>query len=74
MRGGTMAFWHKKTKEFDKTDRIIRQNPGISQAELARLLKVNRSTVSRRLPSMDEAGYLYSEDKRGRLWPFKRKN
>ncbi len=69
-----MAFWHKKTKEFDKTDHIIQQKPGITQAELSRALNVQRSTVARRLPSMEEAGYLYFEDKRGGLWPFKRKN
>jgi DNA-binding MarR family transcriptional regulator len=53
-------------------DRIIRQRPGISQAELARELGVTRSTITRRLPSVEEAGYFYSEDKRGGLWPFKR--
>jgi len=26
----------------------------------------------RRLPSLEEAGYLYSEDERGGLWPFGR--
>jgi DNA-binding MarR family transcriptional regulator len=52
-------------------DRIIRQRPGIRPAELARELNVARSTVTRRLPSLEEAGYLYSEDERGGLWPFK---
>ena len=65
-----MAFWHKKQADFEATDQIIQENPGISQAELARQLDVQRSTVARRLPSMNEAGYLYSEDKKGGLWPF----
>jgi len=65
-----MAFWKRKMTEFEETNRIVQRNPGISQAELARALDVPRSTISRRLPSMDEAGYLYSEDERGRLWPF----
>ena len=67
-----MAFWHKKRKTFDKMDRIIRNEPGIRPAELARRLDVHRSTVQRRLPSMEEAGYLYAEDEKGGLWPFKR--
>jgi len=67
-----MAFWQKKGDEREEMDRVIRQNPGIRPAELAHRLGVARSTVQRRLPSMEEAGYLYSEDKKGGLWPFKR--
>jgi DNA-binding IclR family transcriptional regulator len=67
-----MAHWQKKEPEHRETDRIIRERPGITQAELARELGVARSTVSRRLPTLEEAGYLYSEDERGGLWPFKR--
>ncbi len=69
-----MAFWRKKQAEFEEMDRIIREHPGIRPAELARRLGIARSTVLRRLPSMEEAGYLYSEDNRGGLWPFKRGN
>ena len=65
-------FFSKKQGEFEEMDRIIRQRPGISQAELARELGVAPSTISRRLPSVEEAGYLYSEDDQGGLWPFKR--
>jgi uncharacterized membrane protein len=68
-----MAFWKKKQEEFEDMDRIIRQRPGISQAALARELGVARSTISRRLPSVEEAGYLYTEDEGGGLWPFRRK-
>ena len=68
-----MAYWRKKQREFARMDRIIRANPGISQAELARLLGVSRSTIARRLPGLEEAGYLYSEDRRGGLWPFGRR-
>ena len=67
-----MAFWHSKQDERELTDQIIQQNPGIRPAELARQLYVARSTVLRRLPSLEEAGYLYSEDEQGGLWPFKR--
>jgi len=67
-----MGFWRKKRETFDKMDRIIEQEPGIRPAELARRLDVHRSTVARRLPSMEQAGYLYAEDDEGGLWPFKR--
>jgi DNA-binding MarR family transcriptional regulator len=68
-----MAHWQRKEKDFEQMDRIIRQRPGIRPAELARKLNVARSTVTRRLPSLEEAGYLYSEDDRGGLHPFKRR-
>jgi len=66
-----MAFWQNKRDERESMDQIIQQNPGIRPTEIARLLRVQRSTVLRRLPSMEEDGYLYSEDERGGLWPFK---
>jgi DNA-binding IclR family transcriptional regulator len=52
-------------------DELIQRQPGISQAQLAQQLTVQRSTIARRLPSMEEAGYFYFEDERGGLWPFK---
>lgn len=69
-----MAFWNKKKEEFETMNRTIQDNPGLSPAELARRLGVTRSTVLRRLPSVEEAGYLYYEDEKGGLWPFKRRN
>jgi DNA-binding IclR family transcriptional regulator len=68
-----MPFWSKNQAEFGEMDRLIRQQPGIRPAEIAEQLGVARSTVTRRLPSLEEAGFLYSEDKRGGLWPFERK-
>lgn len=65
-----MAFWKRKQGEFESIDQTIQKNPGISQAELAQHLEVERSTIMRRLPSLEEAGYLYYEDEEGRLWPF----
>jgi DNA-binding IclR family transcriptional regulator len=70
MEVAKMAFWRKKQTEFDEMDQIIQENPGIRPAELARRLGIARSTALRRLPSMEQAGYLYSEDDRGGLWPF----
>jgi DNA-binding IclR family transcriptional regulator len=68
-----MARWQKKGSDLDRTDQIIRQQPGIRPAEVADELGVSRSTITRRLPTMEEAGYLYSEDDRGGLWPFEPK-
>jgi hypothetical protein len=66
----TMAFWSKKEPEFDEVDRVIREKGGMRPADIARETGTERSTVSRRLASMEEAGYLYYEDDEGRLWPF----
>lgn len=65
-----MAFWNKKEPEFEDMAEVIEQQPGISASELARQLGVKTSTVTRRLPSMDEAGILLFEDEKGGLWPF----
>jgi len=65
-----MAFWNKKEPEFEDMADMIEAQPGISASELARRLGVPTSTVTRRLPSMDEAGIYLSEDETGGLWPF----
>ncbi len=68
-----MAFWNKKTSEFETMEEILDDHPGITAAELARKLDIPKSTVLRRLPSMNDAGYLLSEDEKGGLWPFGRR-
>ena len=65
-----MSFWHKKEVKFEEVQQIIEQHPGISIRELARQLGVAASTILRRLPSLEEAGILLSEDDEGGLWPF----
>jgi predicted DNA-binding transcriptional regulator YafY len=65
-----MAFWHKKEEDFGDMVGLIEQQPGISARELARQLGVSASTITRRLPSLDEAGILLTEDSKGGLWPF----
>jgi len=68
-----MAFWNKKQAAFEEVDRVIQQQPGVHPAQIAKQVGVARSTIQRRLPSMEEAGYLYSEDDKGGLWPFNRR-
>ncbi len=51
----------------------IEENPGERPGFLAKLLNLPRSSVTRSLPTMEEEGYLLSEDNNGGLWPFRRK-
>ncbi len=67
-----MSFWRKKSGEFEQMESILLAEPGLTASELAERLGVPVSTVTRRLPSMAQAGILLSEDKRGGLWPFSR--
>jgi len=67
-----MAFWQKKADEYSDMVELIERQPGISARELARQLDVSPSTITRRLPSMDEAGILLAEDDKGGLWPFRK--
>lgn len=65
-----MAFWRRKSADLEQMYRIVQRQPGITLRALARELGVQPSTVQRRLPSLEEAGYLLWEDDQGRLWPF----
>ena len=65
-----MSAWGKKEPEYKELAEMVAQTPGISARELARQLGVSASTVTRRLPSLEEAGILLTEDNEGRLWPF----
>lgn len=68
-----MSFWKKKETDFEEIQQRLEQNPGQSARQLAKQMNVSPSTITRQLPSMEEAGYLLAEDKKGRLWPFGRK-
>lgn len=50
----------------------VQQHPGVRPADIARQLDVPRSSVTRALPALDDAGFLLYEDHRGGLWPFRR--
>jgi len=65
-----MAFWKKNEDEFAEMAAIIKQQPGISAREIARQMGVAPSTITRRLPNLDDADILLYEDDKGRLWPF----
>ena len=58
-------------KRAEKIYRKIEEQPGKKAGFLARLLGINRSEVTRTLPSLQDKGLLVSEDDKGGLWPFK---
>lgn len=68
-----MGFWKRNRQDYEEMARLIQERPGIRPSELAREMNVSRSTVTRRLPSLEEAGILLSEDERGGLWYFGRR-
>ncbi len=48
----------------------VKENPGKRAGFIARLLGLNRSEVTRSLPSLDDSGLLIYEDEKGGLHPF----
>ncbi len=50
----------------------VDKHPGAKPAEIARELELDRSTVTRALPALEDSGQLLYEDRRGGLWPFRR--
>jgi predicted DNA-binding transcriptional regulator YafY len=60
----------KKQNRLERMAEIIAKSPtGITQAALARLLGVGRSTVNKDLAALEKRGVRLSEDRRGRLRP-----
>ena len=55
-----------------KIYRKIEEHPGKKAGFLARLLGINRSEVTRALPSLQDKGLLVIEDEKGGLWPFQK--
>lgn len=68
-----MAFWNRKSDEYETMAQLIEAQPGIRVGELAYQLGVERSTILRRLPALEDAGILLAEDEKGRLSFFLRK-
>ena len=60
---------HDRAKQIYRT---IEQNPGKKAGLIARLLGLNRSEVTRSLPTLEDKGLLVSEDEQGGLWPFRK--
>lgn len=59
----------------ERVERIyetIDKHPGRRPGFLARLLGLDRSSVTRSLPILEKRGYLLSEDDKSGLWPYKK--
>lgn len=48
----------------------INEHPGKKAGFIARLLGLERSDVTRSLPTLNDKGFLLAEDDKGGLWPF----
>lgn len=68
-----MAIWNRNRDEYEQMADLIAAQPGIRITDLARLLQLERSTILRRLPALEDAGILLAEDEKGRLSFFLRK-
>jgi Mn-dependent DtxR family transcriptional regulator len=53
--------------------RAVEREPGIKAGRVARRLGVHRSAVTRALPALEQRGLLLSQDRRGGLWPWRRR-
>jgi DNA-binding IclR family transcriptional regulator len=54
--------------------RKIKEHPGKKAGLIARLLGLNRSEVTRSLPTLEDKGLYLIEDEKGSLWPFRKTN
>ncbi len=63
---------HSDRERVEDIFAYVGKNPGARPADIARDLKLERSTVSRALPALEDEGRLLYEDRRGGLWPFRR--
>ncbi len=59
-------------KRAEQIYRKIEGHPGKKAGLIARLLGLNRSEVTRALPSLQDKGLSVSEDDKGGLWPFRK--
>jgi DNA-binding IclR family transcriptional regulator len=68
-------FGSKRGKQdrLDKIVGLLERNPGgLSQSEIARRVRAERSTVHRDLAALEKRGVLLAEDDRGRVSLFRR--
>lgn len=59
-----------KPERLETLYEAVETYPGNRPGFLARILGMERSTVTRTLPALEEEGYLLTEDNKGGLWPF----
>lgn len=59
-------------KKLESIYNTVQEHPGKKAGFIARLLGLNRSEVTRSLPTLEDRGLHLSEDDKGGLWPFKK--
>ncbi len=59
-------------RKLENIYNIVQEHPGKKAGFIARLLGLNRSEVTRSLPTLEDRGLHLSEDDKGGLWPFKK--
>jgi len=59
-------------RKLESIYNTVQEHPGKKAGFIARLLGLNRSEVTRSLPTLEDRGLHLSEDDKGGLWPFKK--
>lgn len=57
-------------KKLEKIYDKVEENPGKKAGFIAKLLRLNRSEVTRSLPALEDKGLFIYEDDHGGLYPF----
>ena len=57
-------------KRLQKVAHLMSERPGYKSGEYALMMGCHRETFTRLLVQLNDQGFLLSEDKQGRLWPF----
>ena len=60
-------------RRLEMIAQVVQRNPGRRAGYIAQKLGLHRSSVTRALPALEEAGILLAEDDRGRLFYFGRR-
>ncbi len=59
-------------KELQKAVQLLHAQPGYKSGEYARMMGCHRQTFTRLLVLLNDRKIFFSEDGKGRLWPFGR--
>jgi DNA-binding IclR family transcriptional regulator len=60
--------WRTSNRRVEMIAQAVQSNPGKRAGYIARKLGLHRSSVTRALPALEEAGILLAEDGHGRLF------
>ena len=60
----------KTTIPIETIYKAIKENPGITRADLIKTTGIHRGSLDSRLATLNNKGYLLSEDQYGRIYPY----